>query len=211
MDDRTMARFLSAAAAGDPYAQQKVQEMRQNIALAQQGHPSSFAIPQPGDGGPSPIPASQVHPPAPGQFVHPVLAPSRVMIMDPIPLVPQGATSEAVRLQFDAGAGWIIGFRGSVVDRTPGAEAAGNLEMASIGLRMFLNDGEELITDGVRAAHATYADLFPPAAIWSPILRWVYSTDDLFALFRNLNPTEGGPDLQPSLTFLFWREKYPGT
>ncbi len=163
-----------------------------------------------------PLPANnavqldQVHPPAGGDYIEPMMAPSRYLVLPETPIVAPAATSPQIRLEFSAGGGWLIGWRAVAVDVTPGAGAAGNLEQATMGVRMFLNDGEELITNGTGADFASLLTIFGPAVNVTPIMRRVDVKDNLFVLWRN-NQQPGGSDLQAFCTFSFWREKYPGT
>lgn len=157
------------------------------------------------------IQLDQVHPPDPRDFIQPLMAPSRYLVVGNIPVVAPQVPSAGVRLEFSAGGGWLIGWRGQAVDFTAGAFAAGQLEQASIGVSMFLNDGEELISNGNAVDFAPFSTLFGDAVQWSPIMRRVDVKDILTLNFTNFQPVVGGNNLQPQITFAFWREKYPGT
>jgi hypothetical protein len=139
------------------------------------------------------------------------MAPSRYLVVPAIPQVDPGDTTPGERLEFSAGGGWLIGWRGVAIDNTPGVEAAGRYEQANLGVSMFLNDGEELITNGVATDFARFGDLFGDAVQWSPLMRRVDVKDVLNLRFRNFQPVATGNTIQPSLLFSFWREKYPGT
>jgi hypothetical protein len=157
------------------------------------------------------IQMDQVHPPLAGDYCQPMLAPSRILVVPDIPAVgPQQATP-GERLEFSAGGGWLIGWRGTAIDYTPAAFRSDQLTQASIGVRMFINDGEELITNGLGTDFARFSDLFPPAGQYAPILRRVDVKDILNLQFYNFQPLATGADLQVSVAFQFWREKYPGT
>jgi len=170
------------------------------------GGASSSAIrPNHGDA----VQLDQVHPPAAGDYIEPLMAPSRYLVLPEAPIVAPAALSNQIRLEFSAGGGWLIGWRGSVVDTTPGAGAAGAFEQASMGVRMFLNDGEELITNGTGADFAAFSTIFTINSS-TPIMRRVDVKDILNCQFQNFQQP-GGSNLQPRVTFAFWREKYPGT
>jgi len=155
------------------------------------------------------IQADQIHPPLDGDYIEPMLAPSRLLVLPDTPDVDAGDTSNQVDLEFSAGGGWLIGWRGIAVDFTPGAGAAGRFESAAMAVRMFLNDGEELITNGRAADFAPFLTIFGESVSMTPILRRVDVKDTLHCLFRNLQPA-GGSTLRPFVTFAYWREKYPG-
>jgi hypothetical protein len=140
------------------------------------------------------------------------MAPSRWLVVPGIPAVPPNSdTTAGIRLEFSAGGGWLIGWRGRVGNlAAAGVISADDSDQRSIGVRMFLNDGENLITNGIGADFAPFTDLFADAVQWSPIMRRVDVKDVLNFAFRNFQPA-GGDTLTPSLTFAFWREKYPGT
>lgn len=132
------------------------------------------------------------------------LAPTRLLRLPVAPDVDPGTTADPVQLEFSAGAGWIIGWSGIAVDLTPGAEAAGAAEQALMGVRMFLNDGEEIITNGLAADFAPMATIFGSGQNdrEAALLRWVESVDTLTVLFRNFGAQR---TLRPFVTFRFWR------
>lgn len=163
------------------------------------------------DVGHSVINTDQIHPPNPSDFIIPLIAPSRYLTVPNIEPVAPESISAGSRLEFSAGGGWLIGWRGIARDDTAGVEAAGPYEQATLGVRMFINDGEELITNGLAADFVTFAELFPESSQWAPILRRVDVKDILNVFFQNFQPALTGNDLTPRLTFAFWREKYPGT
>lgn len=156
------------------------------------------------------IQMDQVHPPLAGDYMQPVLAPSRILVVPEIPEVAPQAVSPGERLEFSAGGGWLIGWRGTSIDFTPGAFRSDQLTQATMQVRMFLNDGEELITNGIGFDFVSFSDLFPPSSNYAPILRRVDVKDALNLQFRNIQPLQAST-LQPTLAFQFWREKYPGT
>lgn len=173
--------------------------------------PTGGASREPFDVGHSVISTDQIHPPNSSDMIVPIMAPSRYLVLPNPPPVLPGTTSLGTRLEFSAGGGWLIGWRGSAIDNTPGVEAAGNYESATLAIRMFINDGEELITNGTGADFATMADLFPRDTNDAPLMRRVDVKDILTVLFQNQQPLATGNTLQPRLKFAFWREKYPGT
>jgi hypothetical protein len=162
--------------------------------------------------GPNAYQIDQVHPPKScgPDYVQAMMPPSRILVVPDIPAVAPQAVSPGERLEFAAGGGWLIAWRGSAVDYTAGAFRMDELTLASIGVRMFLNDGEELITNGQGTDFAFMSDLFPSTQQWSPIMRRVDVKDILNLQFVNRQPVAGGSILTPSLMFAFWREKYPG-
>lgn len=158
------------------------------------------------------IQMDQVHPPLAGDYLQPMLAPSRVLVVPDIPTVEPASVSAGERLEFSAGGGWLIGWRGTAIDFTPGGYRVDMLTQATCQVRMWINDGEELITNGMGFDFASFSDLFPPGMLYAPILRRVDVKDILNLQFRNIQPNiDGSADLQPTMAFLFWREKYPGT
>lgn len=162
------------------------------------------------DVGHNQIQMDQIHPPDSCDFIQPLMAPSRWLVLGERPVVGPGTDSAGIRMEFSAGGGWLIGFRGTVTDSTAGSESADEFVQASMGVSMFLNDGEELITNGQATTFSSFADLFAPAVQWSPIMRRVDVKDILTVNFRNFQPAGTGHSLTPSLTFAFWRERYPG-
>lgn len=147
--------------------------------------------------------AGNQHPPAPGYVFAPIMAPSRILVVAniaslPAAVPPARSLSTEYRVEFDAGPGWIIGMRGSVVDQ------AAVIVRSSIGLRMFLNDGEELVTDGQRAAFVNYDALFSPTATYFPVRRYVRTTDVLYVQFENYSTTTA---YTPTLALMFCRDE----
>lgn len=159
----------------------------------------------------SQIQLDQVHPPLAGDYCQPILAPSRILVVPDIPTVAPQAVSPGERLEFSAGGGWLIGWRGSSIDFTAGAFRVDALTMATLQVRMWINDGEELVTNGRGTDFVSFLDVFPPTGHYGPILRRVDVKDILNFQFRNIQPVAGGATLRPTLAFMFWREKYPGT
>ena len=221
MDQRTHAQVTallrvaeSATDAGRAQAAfRRAQRLLNDCDQGTGGNPyySGGASREPFDVGHSVIQTDQIHPPNASDFVVPLMAPSRYLVLPNPPAVAPATTSPGVRLEFSAGGGWLIGWRGSAADNTPGVEAAGPYEQASMAIRMFINDGEELITNGFGADFVTMADVFPDSAQWAPIMRRMDVKDVLNVIFQNFQPAATGNTLQPRLTFAFWRERYPGT
>lgn len=160
------------------------------------------------------IPMSAVHPPLAGDYNQPMLAPSRILVVQDIPSVDPQDTSPGEKLEFSSGGGWLIGWRGTVADWTQGAFRVDALTQHSIGVQCSVNAGDEqLITNGESFDFVRYSDIFPIAAMnYAPILRRIDVKDSLFFNFRNFQPlaAAGGHALTPTLAFQFWREKYPG-
>lgn len=200
-DESEIARFL-ATRAGSSVQQQKASARRLLDQLN--------ATPQPSAPPYSPIQADQIHPPSDVSAVQSMMAPSRWLVLPEAPIVPAGTESAGIRLEFSAGGGWLIGMRGISVDEGPPGNA-GQFEQAQLGMRLTLNDGENLITNGVAADFASFSTLFADAVHWSPILRRVDVKDVMIARFRNFNPPASGINLTPRVTFAFWRDRYPGT
>ena len=200
-----MAAHIAAANGVDGHAAQS--GLRQARALQMTGGASREPYPIPTDRA---VQLDQVHPPASADFIEPMMAPSRLMVLPQTPVVAPAATTAPIRLEFSAGGGWLIGWRCIAVDVTPGAQASGRLEQATGAVRMFINDGEELITNGTGADFASLLTVFGPNTNSTPIMRRMDVKDNLFLLFRN-NQTAGGSSLQFFTTFYFWRERYPGT
>lgn len=222
MDHRTQSRIaqLLHTARTSPDAHISQRCLRQARALSQSSHFQSTGGGDHYTGGasrPGPvvphsvINSDQIHPPNEADFIQPLMAPSRYLVVPAIPAVAPGTTSPGERLEFSAGGGWLIGWRATATDFTAGVEAAGPFEQASMGVRIFLNDGEELITNGTAADFARFSELFGDAVQWSPIMRRVDVKDVMNLQFQNFQPAATGNTLQPSVTFAFWREKYPGT
>lgn len=161
------------------------------------------------------IPMSAVHPPLAGDYLQPMLAPSRILVVQDIPGVEPQQTTPGERLEFSSGGGWLIGWRGTVADWTLGAFRVDALTQHSIGVRVSVNAGDEqLITNGETFDFVRFSDLFPIAAMnQAPILRRMDIKDTLNFNFRNFQPVaqEGGHILYPTLSFQFWRERYPGS
>jgi hypothetical protein len=211
---REIDQLMQIAASGDPLqAPAAMHRARTMLAAA--------CVPQRYTGGmtraPGMVPHStiqmdQVHPPMGLNTVHATMAPSRILVVPNIPLVGPSSVSPGERLEFSAGGGWLIGWRGTAFDTTVGAQSAGDEIQAQAGVRMFINDGEELITNGLGADFARFSDLFPPAALWSPIMRRMDVKDILNLQFQNFAAATGEdtPSYTFSMAFLFWREKYPG-
>jgi len=160
------------------------------------------------------IPMDAVHPPLAGDYCQPMLAPSRILVVQDIPAVAPQQTTPGERLEFSSGGGWVIGWRGTVADLTVGAFRVDALTQWSIGVRASVNAGDEqLITNGETFDFVRYSDLFPVASFnYAPLLRRMDVKDTLFFNFRNFQPVaqDGGHTLYPTLSFQFWREKYPG-
>lgn len=191
-----------------PEAQLALRQARAIVANAQYTGGSSVAAPSTCP--PAGYQLDQVHPPACGDYITPLMAPSRWLVVPNIPVVAPQATSPGVVLRFSAGGGWLIGWRGSSIDFTAGAFRADELTRATLQLQMRLNDGEELITNGQGLDFMSLSDVFPPGTVISPIMRRVDVKDILTVTWRNIQPA-GGAILTPTLAFSFWREKYPGT
>lgn len=159
----------------------------------------------------------QVHPPILGQYITPMVPPSRVLTVPGVPLVPPGGVaSDPAFLDFTAAGGCdnglIIGMHGCAVDNTAGVEAAGEYEYATMEVQITFNDSENIITDGEAASFVPYCDLFSPGQRNPfPIMRAVSATDKMFFRWRNTQPLATGNSMQPSLTFLFLRTPYPGS
>lgn len=159
----------------------------------------------------------QVHPPILGQYITPMIPPSRIITFPDLPVdLPPGDTSDKARLDFDAAGGCdnaiIIGMHGCVVDTEPGIEAAGDYEYATCELQLTFNDSENLITDGEAASFVPYCDLFSPGdRSMFPLVRAISATDKMFATWRNTQPVATGRPITPSLTLFLLRVPYPGT
>lgn len=152
-----------------------------------------------------------VHPPLAGDYCQPMLAPSRILVVEDIPAVEPQQTTPGERLEFSAGGGWIIGWRGSAIDYTTGAFRVDALTQASIGVRLTFNGEEEIITNGQSLDFVRYSDVFPATMNYAPMLRRVDVKDILITQCRNYQPAAPlGHTLNPTLAFQFWREKYPG-
>lgn len=190
-------------------ARQVQHAFRELRAMAAQRRSNGYGDAYPATVPHSTIQADQIHPPLNGDYIEPMLAPSRLLVLRNTPTVPVQTDSNQVDLEFAAGGGWLIGWRGIAVDFSAGAFAAGRLEQATMGVRMFLNDGEDLITNGQAADFAPFLTIFGESVSMTPILRRVDPKDSLHCIFRNFQPA-GGSALRPFVTFAFWREKYPG-
>jgi len=200
-DQRRIEQALAQRAGADPHQERK---------LARRVLEMLNASPQPVPPPTSPIQASQVHPPSSADMVVPLMAPSRWLVLPESPVVPAGTDSAGIRLEFSAGGGWLIGWRGVAVDTGPPG-VADVFTQAQLGVQITLNDGENLITNGVAADFCSMASLFAPAQQVSPIMRRVDVKDVLIARFRNFNAPATGISITPRLCFFFWRQRYPGT
>jgi|TARA_R110000824_G_scaffold62012_2_gene164475 hypothetical protein len=75
-------------------------------------------------------------------------------------------------------------------------------------VRLFINSGEELITNGQGVAFAPFSDMFATTIQWSPLMRYMLATDVITTQVAN---TTVALRLQASLTFAFIRDgDYPG-
>ncbi len=160
---------------------------------------------------------SAVHPPILGQYISPMVPPSRVLTVPGVPTaIAPGTTSDPARLDFTAAGGCdnglIIGMHGCVTDQTAGVESAENYEYATMELQATFNTEENIITDGEAASFVPYCDLFSPGQRdVFPLMRAVSATDIMTFRWRNTQPVATGNPLTPTLTFLFLRVPYPGT
>lgn len=156
---------------------------------------------------------AQLHPPILGNYLEPMVPPTRILTVPGVPTVAPQETTAQAKLDFSAAGGcdqgFLIGMHGNVRDDTAGVQNAGFYEYASIELEMSFNDGEFLITNGEQASFAPYCDLFSPGQRTPfPIYRQVSSSDSMFFRWRNVQPAGTGNTLQPSLTFLFVRTPF---
>lgn len=220
-----MAELLDYGESSPAAAARVVRELRERFAQgAPLGCPPMGAPPRawdascaPGDypGPGARTPLSGVHPPARGWFVEALPAPDRFLTLrGTVAFGVTGAAQDSapLPLEFGGGSGILIGWRGDALDLTAGGFAAGPLERASMGVRVFFNDAsEELIVNGVGQDFAPMSTLFGDATTWSPFLRYVRTTDILNIQFRNFqNPGPGGHALRPFLTFAIRKDQYPG-
>jgi len=143
----------------------------------------------------------------PGHLIQTVQAPTRFLVLQTRPnVLPGGPDSAPIELPFFAGGGKLIGWRGTAVDFTLGAFAAGLLEQSTLAVSLTWNDGSDnLVTTGRAQTFAPFSDLFTDAQLYAPFEREVCSSDVLFVQFRNLQPAVGGRILVPSLTFAYKR------
>jgi len=213
MDRRTHDQVseLLDRAARDPYGHEAQRALRHAQRLMDPRY-TGGASREPFCPPHSQIQIDQVHPPLAGDYNQPMLAPSRILVVPNIPTVDPQEVSPGERLEFSAGGGWLIGWRGTAIDFTEGAYRVDMLTQATCQVRMWINDGEELITNGLGFDFVSFADVFPPTMNYAPILRRVDVKDILNFQFRNIQPEgDASAALQPTMAFLFWREKYPGT
>jgi hypothetical protein len=191
----------------------RIAQAAMRAAMAISNGPTGYtggASREPFDVGHTTIQTDQIHPPSPADSVVPLMAPSRILVVpNLVPVIP-GDTVTGLPLEFSAGGGWLIGWRGRVSQLTAPPFSSGQIEQDTLGVRMFINDGEELITNGQVADFATFGELFASATHITPIMRRVDVKDTLSFAFRNFQPP-GGATLTPRICFYFWREKYPGT
>jgi hypothetical protein len=219
MDQNTqaqIAQLLAIAQGGHPLQAPAALQRAQQLMTAPPPPPSQQYSGgysrEPFPVGHSVIQVDQVHPPLGLNTVQASMAPSRILVVPDIQNAGPLSTTPGARLEFSSGGGWLIGWRGTAVDLTPGAQAAGLLQQAQAGVQMTINDGENLITNGVGVDFSRFSDLFPSSSQWSPIMRRVDVKDTLNLTFRNFNADagQGTPIYAFSLSFFFWREKYPG-
>lgn len=143
------------------------------------------------------------HAPLEGNFIQPIIAPDCYLVVPNIPAVAADTESQPRVLEFKSGPGLIIGMRGTVLDQTVGAEAAGRLEMASIGVQATWNQGRyNIITNGEDPDFIRYSDLFADGVQWTPFLRFARSCDAITFKWQNVRNV-GGPDLEPTLSLAF--------
>jgi hypothetical protein len=130
------------------------------------------------------------------------IAPNVIMVVPAVAAIPANTTGALQQLTFQAGPGVIVGWRGTAWDTTPGALAAGQLEQATMQVRMSLNGNSELIRNGLGTDFVPFANVFAGAQAFSPLARRVCADDILQLQFRNVQPA-GGSTLQPELCFAF--------
>jgi len=130
------------------------------------------------------------------------IAPNLIMVVPAIPVVAPQVPSAIVNLTFQSGPGLIVGWRGTAIDVTPGALAAGPLEQATCTVRMSLNGDSELIRNGLGVDFVPFSNVFANAEAFSPLAREVCADDILQIQFNNTQPI-GGSNLQPTLAFAF--------
>ncbi len=145
------------------------------------------------------------HVPDFGPYLQPWKPSSRILIVGNIPLVLPGVITAPVQLRFDGpGPGVVSGLRGTAIDFTVGAFAAGQFEAATMGVEMQINDNEVLTTNGQNFDFARFSDLFVPGATtWFPFERRVRSTDIMNFRFQNFQPVVGGVGIQPTFALSF--------
>jgi len=214
VDDKILKRanelLEQAKRWSDPFEAEEMVERAQGLLrqACLQPAPGSGAIPAG-----SPYGFDQIHPPAKGLFIQPMIAPDRFYVVPVRPLVVAGGVqSNPIKLDFQSKAGWLIGMRGKAADfNVPGTFAAGALEQASMGVNIRVNDDESLITNTTDTAFSAYSDLFGNGDEWCPILRELTATDTLTIRYVNFQPAVGGVSLVPSLTFQYRLREYPGS
>lgn len=140
------------------------------------------------------------NPPLAGEFNQPQIAPDRFFVLPVREIVAPQTTTEGTQFRFNSKPGMIIGMRGTVVDFTVGAFAADKLEQASIGVRITINDNDNLTTNTNAADFVPFADLFVDGETVCPLYRRMAYDDVLVIEFRNFQPLIGGHNLTASLT-----------
>ncbi len=139
-------------------------------------------------------------------------------MLESIPLVPQLAASRILtikgpnlapldvsppqKLEFGAGAGWLIAMQGGIIQT--GTIIQDYLLRSHVGMRLYINDEDEIITDGMSAAFANMNDLFSEDRGWLPMRRYMIGTDNLFVIFKNFSLDE---IFIPTVTFAFLRDR----
>lgn len=134
--------------------------------------------------------------------------PDHLVVVPAVPLIAPGTTSAGLRVEFRTGGRrgmncqiiQVIGMSGSVRDDTPGAQAAGDYELASIAVQITNQEGMQYVTNGTGADFAAFDTLFRSNPVFD--LDIVVPTSEIwFVAFQNLQPAATGHSLTPELTF----------
>ncbi len=152
-----------------------------------------------------------------------MLQPTRILTVRGFSALPPLTVSPVLPLFFEAGGGWLLSFSAAIRNSSIGGFRS------DMALRLFLNDGEELISKGNpsdpdlvfgpgappqrQEAFSSFDDLFgnrtDDAAHGCPILRYMYPTDVMYVQVRNASAFFTH---EPTLAFNFCRDrdiKYP--
>lgn len=150
-----------------------------------------------------------------------MMEPTRLLTFNPPPIEPLGQT-DYLRMQFDAGGGMLVGFRGSIVSPVfTGLDS--DSWLSSLFFRMYFN-AEEAVTVGTVPFIAGTPPEQQPGQLslesgWTsfeccfsrqdttffPFWRWVVPSDRLYVSFQNRSTFD--TPLQPTMTMGMVRER----
>jgi len=156
------------------------------------------------------VPPGEYHPAAARYLWQPPVVPSRILVTPDRPSLADGDTGSS-RIDFSGvGPGWLIGHRGTALrgDLLGGDEVTES--PAAVGLRLFFNSGENIITNGDTTAYVPFSDVYPASLSFAPLLRYVTQRDILTVEWQQL--VAAGTSsivIVPSVSFAFFAQRLP--